>query len=280
MKKLFSVLLAITIAVLGTFCLTACNNEQDNRPVLKVGMECAYQPYNWTQIDNSNGAVAINQRSGEYANGYDVKIAQMIADELDMRLEIYAYEWEGLIPAVKSGALDLIVAGMSPTAERKEEIDFTLPYFTSNLVVVVRKDGKYANAKTLQDLAGARIVAQVETFHDEVVDQIPNVEHVEPLKDFPTMITALNAGTVDGYVAEKPGATADCNANSNFALVDLVNNDTGFKVEDLSNVTLAIGVKKNNELLAKVNAVIEKISQEQQEQLMLDAINLAADLGL
>lgn len=281
MKKLLTILMAIMIAALGMVTLTACTDkEQDNRPVLKVGMECGYQPYNWTQYDNSNNAVPISLKSGEYANGYDVKIAQMIADALDMKLEIYAYPWDNLIPAVQSGSLDLIIAGMSPTAERWEEIDFSSPYFTSNLVVVVRKDGPYANATDIGDLAGAKIVAQAATFHDEVIDQIPDVTHVEAMVDFPAMISALNLKTIDGYVAEKPGATADCNANSAFKYIDLVNNENGFIVEDPSNVTLAIGIKKGSELLAKINEVIEGISIEQQEQLMAQYIALAATLGL
>lgn len=280
MKKILTLLMAMTIALFGAFSLNSVANvnaaaEADNRPVLKVGMECAYQPYNWTQYDDSNGAVEIYGKKGDYANGYDVMIAKKIAEELDMKLEIHAYPWDNLIPAVQSGALDLIVAGMSPTDERKNEIDFTSPYFTSNLVVVVRKDGAYANATSIADLAGAKIVAQLETYHDKVIDQIPNVKHLTAMTDFPAMIIALNAKTIDGYVAEKPGATADCNANSDFKFIDLVNNENGFTVEDLSNVTLAIGVKKGNELLAQVNAVIESMTTEEQEALMLEAIEIA-----
>lgn len=278
MKRFLTVITAICIAAMGMFTLTACNNNDDTL-VLKVGMECAYQPYNWTQFTDENGAVAIQQRSGEYANGYDIMIAKKIADALGMKLEVYAYEWESLVPAVKSGALDLIIAGMSPTEERKQEIDFTDPYYTSNLVVVVRKDGKFANAENLAALSGAKIVAQTETFHDTVIDQIPNVEHVTSMKDFPTMITALKANTIDGYVAEKPGAIADCNANSEFKYINLKNNDTGFAIEDLTNVTLAVGVKKNSELLAKLNDIIKNISVSEQEELMNNAITLAQALS-
>ena len=107
--------------------------------VLTVGMECAYAPYNWTQMDDSNGAVPISNVPGSYANGYDVQIAQYIANRLGLKLEIYAMEWDSLIPAVNSGAIDAIVAGMSPTAERSEQLDFTDTYYESNLVVIIRK---------------------------------------------------------------------------------------------------------------------------------------------
>lgn len=106
---------------------------------LKIAMECAYQPFNWTQTTDVNGAVPISGLNGSYANGYDVQVAKYIAAELGMALEIYAYEWDALIPAVQSGAVDGIIAGMSPTAEREESVDFTDCYYNSNLVIVIKK---------------------------------------------------------------------------------------------------------------------------------------------
>ena len=107
--------------------------------VLTIAMECAYAPYNWSQSDDSNGAVPLSNVPGTYANGYDVQIAQYVANRLGLKLEIYAMEWDSLIPAVNSGAIDAIVAGMSPTAERSEQLDFTDTYYESNLVVIIRK---------------------------------------------------------------------------------------------------------------------------------------------
>ncbi len=109
---------------------------------LKVGMECAYAPFNWTDMaEPTLGAVAISSEGSEgmYANGYDVQIAQYIANKLNMKLEIYAITWDGLLPAVQSGTVDAIIAGMSPTAEREQEIDFTDVYYSSNLVVIYKK---------------------------------------------------------------------------------------------------------------------------------------------
>ncbi len=281
MKKIIALFLTALLTVALTCSFTACGEtEEDNRPVLKVGMECAYQPYNWTQFNDDNGAVPIkNTAAGQYANGYDVKIAKMIADHLNMKLEIHAYEWGSLVPACESGALDLIIAGMSPTAERKEVIDFSDAYLTSNLVVVVRKDGPFANATTLADLAGGKIVAQDGTFHAEVASQITN-RSGSHMKDFPAMLVALNAKTIDGYIAEEPGAIADCNGNPDLKYVSLINNQTGFTVNDLTNVTIAIGVQKGSALLAKVNAALATISEETRMSLLNEAIEQAAVLGL
>ena len=282
MKKLIALLLTalLTLALTSTFTACGGGSEEDNRPVLKVGMECGYQPYNWTQFDNSHGAVPIkNTAAGQYANGYDVKIAKLIADSLNMKLEIYAYEWGSLVPACESGALDLIIAGMSPTAERKLVIDFSDAYLTSNLVVVVRKDGPFANATCLADLAGGKIVAQDGTFHAEVASQISNRTGAH-MKDFPSMIVALNAKTIDGYIAEEPGAIADCNGNPDLKYISLTNNQTGFTVEDLTNVTIAIGVQKGSALLAQVNGALANITDATRMQLLNEAIEPAAVLGL
>lgn len=122
----------------------ALTSEAPAEPVgtLKVGMECAYAPFNWTDMaEPTLGAVPISSEGSEgmYANGYDVQIAQYIANSLNMELEIYAITWDGLLPAVQSGTVDAIIAGMSPTAEREEEIDFTDVYYSSNLVVIYKK---------------------------------------------------------------------------------------------------------------------------------------------
>ncbi len=111
---------------------------------LKVAMECAYEPYNWTETssdERSLGAIPISGegKDGLFANGYDVQVAQYVANKLGMKLEIYSEKWDSLIPALDAGTVDAIVAGMSPTAERKEQIDFTETYYESNLVVIFKK---------------------------------------------------------------------------------------------------------------------------------------------
>ncbi len=126
---------------IGELVLKSETPENTNG-VLKIGMECAYRPFNWTDLGSpSTGAVVITggEDSGRYANGYDVQIAKYVADKLGMKLEIHQYAWDSLIPAVQSGTIDGIVAGMSPTEEREKEIDFTDVYYESNLVIIYKK---------------------------------------------------------------------------------------------------------------------------------------------
>ena len=190
-------------------------NEDDiSQGVFKVGMECAYDPFNWTQNNDANCGYPITNVSGKFANGYDVQIARQVADNLNMKLEIYQYEWDALLPAVQSGAITAIVAGMSPTEERLKEIDFSSIYYQSNLVVITRKESRLLEFTSLSELdqAGVKIAAQPGTFHlDALKAQTSNLTVVDNLKDFVDMRIALEAGTIDGYIAEEPTALTFCN---------------------------------------------------------------------
>ena len=124
-------------ALSEALALVSTNTDTSNG-TLKIAMECAYAPFNWSQLTDANGAVKI-QGSDLYANGYDVQIAKYIAAEMGMALEIYAAEWDALIAGVQASTYDGIIAGMSPTAEREEQVDFTDCYYNSNLVIIYKK---------------------------------------------------------------------------------------------------------------------------------------------
>ncbi len=272
MKKIISVLLAM--AVMAGFA--GCGNKQtadtaQDSDVLRVGMECNYAPYNWSQADDSNGAIAIKNVDNMYTNGYDVQVAQKIADALGKKLEIYSYEWDSLIPGVQSGNLDMIIAGMSPTAERKEKIDFSNNYYTSNLVIVTKK-GALSDVKTIADLDGKKIAAQSGTFHLDALSSQTKAQ-VSELADFSTMFIALGAGTIDGYVAEEPTAMAVIEDPA-YSYVALKNNDTGFKVAD-DDVSIAVGVKKGSELKDKINGALEGFDEDAQKELMSEMVKIA-----
>ncbi len=278
MKKVIttivSVMLVSLLLVGAVFCFTGCQNKKDDSK-LYVGMECGYAPFNYTQTDASNGAVKISNADG-YANGYDVMIAKKIAEALGKELVIVKYKFEALIPAVNAKSLDMIIAGMSPTAERKEAIDFSDAYYTSQLVIVVRKaeyKGKYANATKLADFKGAEIAAQIGTFHNDALQAQASQYGIlpqTPMSDFPALINALKTGAIDGYVAEEPGAKADCAANEELTYIPLKNNDTGFEASP-ADVQIAIGLIKNSSIKDQINAALKKISAEERVKMMGDA---------
>lgn len=267
MKKKLGIVLSVLL-IMGLF-LSGCSNEKKTEE-FKVGMECGYAPFNWTQTDSSNGAVPI-AGSKEFAGGYDVEIAKLIADGLGKKLVIVKTEWDGLTPALLSGSIDAIIAGMSPTAERKQTIDFSDPYYRSNLVMVVQKGSPYEKATSLQDFNGAKITAQLNTFHYTVIDQIPNVQKQPAMSDFPAMRVALESGIIDGYVSERPEGVSAVAANDKFAMVEFAPGQ-GFQASD-DDVAVAIGLKKGNpELVKKINDILARISEEQRIKLMDNAI--------
>ena len=260
MKKMIAILLS------AMMLLSAAASFAEG--TFRVGMECNYAPYNWTQAEPSEYTVPI-EGGGGYADGYDVQIARTIADALGKELVIVKTEWDGLPMGVISGAFDAIIAGMSPTEERKATLDFTSAYYYTNLVVVVRKDGAYANAESLADLSGAMITGQLNTFHYTVIPQIPNVQQAMAMETFPAMIVALRSGAIDGYIAEEPGAVADTTANPDLTYIKFAEGK-GFEASE-EDTSIAIGLAKGSPLLESINAALDNLTEADRLQLMLDA---------
>ncbi|MDX5015569.1 ABC transporter substrate-binding protein/permease [Streptococcus anginosus] len=230
---------------------------------LRIGMEAAYAPFNWTQDDDKNGAVKI-EGTNQYANGYDVQIAKQVAKELGKKPLVVKTSWNGLIPALTSGKLDMIIAGMSPTAERKKEITFSNSYYTSEPVVLVNKDGAYANAKTLKDFKGAKITSQQGVYLYNLISQLTGAKQETAMGDFAQMRQALESGVIDGYISERPEALTAESANSKFKMIQF---KKGFEVNE-EDATIAIGMRKNDSRITQVNAAIAKISAKDQVALM------------
>lgn len=255
------------VAVLALTLFSGCGTKNDDASVLKVGLEADYAPFNWTQIGDSNGAVPI-EGTQEFAGGYDVEMAKKIAEGLGRELVIVKIDWDGLVPALVSGSIDAIIAGMSPTAERMETIDFSDNYYRSDLVLVVRRGGDFENAQSLSDFSGAKVTAQLNTFHYSVIDQIPGVVKETPMDNFPAMRVALESGIIDAYVSERPEGVSASAANENFVMISLTD---GFETAD-DDTAIAVGLRKNSDLREAINEVLRGISEEERTRIMDAAI--------
>lgn len=271
-KKTFVYFLAGLMFLLNIFAFIPSVSAENNS-VFRVGMDVNYAPFNWSQVDDKNGAYPVSNSAGEFANGYDVEIAKKIADSLGKKLEIIKTDWNGLAPGLMSNKFDAVIAGMSPTEERKQKLDFTDSYYKTDLVIVVKKEGKYATAKSLDDFKGAKVTGQLNTYHYDCIDQIPGVEKLSAMEDFPTMIVALKSGKIDAYLSEKPGAIAACDANSELTYINF-DQGKGFKVDE-SESLCSIATAKGSPLVAEINKVLAGISQEEREALMLDKMKLS-----
>lgn len=269
-KRLMTITCLLSIILL----LAACGTKEEGsvksasaEDTFTVGLEAGYAPFNWTQMDSENGAVKLDGNA-EYAGGYDVEIAKKIAEGLGKELVIVKTEWDGLVPALTSGKIDAIVAGMSPTTERKKTIDFSENYYTSNFVMVVKKGGAFEGATSIQDFKGAKITGQLNTSHYGVIDQIEGVKRQPASDNFPAMRVALESGMIDGYVSERPEGISASSANDNFAMIEF---EEGF-VADEEETAIAVGLKKNSDLTDQINEILAGISEEERQEIMDKAI--------
>ena len=276
-------LAAAALAALMTQVVSACSGGEESSTaaksgledgVLTVAMECAYAPYNWTQADDSNGAVPIKD-SNNYANGYDVIIAKKLAEELGGELEIVKSDWDSLIPAVQSGTVDCVIAGQSITADRMQQVDFTEPYFYATIVTLTKSDSQYASAASVADLSGATATSQMNTiWYNNCLPQIPDANILPAQADAPAMLVALNSGTCDIVVTDKPTGLAACVAYPDFTMLDFTGTEGEFEVSD-EDINIGISLKKGNtELKEKLDSVLSTMTEEDFTELMDQAISV------
>ena len=252
--------------------------------VFTVGMECAYAPYNWTQMDDSNGAVPISNVPGAYANGYDVMIAQRICDAYGWDLEIVSSAWDSLTPAVQSGTMDANIAGQSMTADRMAEVDMAGPYYYATIVCVTTKDSKYADATSIADLAGGTCTAQAGTiWYESCLPQIENANLLAPAETAPAMIMQLQTGTVDFICTDMPTAMGAVAKDDNLVILNFSGTDGDFQFateeERAENVNIGISVQKGNTALKDaINTVLSAMTEDDFNALMDQAIAIQPEV--
>ena len=272
MRKGLQVLFAsiLALSVIGCGSNQQASNQSTTSNVLRVGMECNYAPFNWSSTESNEYTVQFNEV--DYADGYDVIIAKKIADGLGMELEIHKMDWGNLIPGVQNGEIDLIIAGMTDTEERRESVIFTSPYYVSEEVVIVRKDSDVANIKDIQELAGYKVAGQQGTVYSDIIDQIQGVNKMPDGTDFPSLINDLKQGSLDAVTSELPVAVGVTAANPDLAYVQFSDGHgfAGSEVDASVSVALAIG---REDLRDQIQAILDTIPESERQQIMLEAVN-------
>ena len=253
---------------------TAAPDGDGDPTTLTVAMECAYAPYNWTQSDDSNGAVAI-RGSSDYAYGYDVMMAKKIADALGQKVQIVKLDWDSLIPAVMSGDVDCVIAGQSITAERAAQVDFSDPYYYASIVTLTKRDSAYANATSVADLAGATATSQLGTiWYDTCLPQIENANILPAQETAPSMLVALNSGACDIVVTDHPTGQAALTAYPDLVMLDFGGGDKDFQVSD-EDINIGISMKKGNTALKDaINSVLATMTTDDYNTMMDEAISV------
>lgn len=253
---------------------TKADADKSGTPVLKVAMECGYAPYNWTQSDDSNGAVPIED-SKDYAYGYDVMMAKKICDELGYDLQIVRLDWDSLIPAVSTGQVDCVIAGQSITTERLQAVDFTEPYYYATIVTLVKNGSKYADAKSVADLAGATCTSQQSTiWYDTCLPQIQDANILAATASAPDMLMSLNADKCDLVVTDQPTGKGALVAYPDFKLLEFGGGEDDFQVTD-EDINIGISLKKGNtELKEAIDSVLSKMTKDDFSAMMDEAISV------
>ena len=250
----------IATAVLGimTMGLAGCGSSNDKNSASKtdllekiqkngklvVGMSADYAPYEFHYIDE-NGKDVIG--------GFDVDIANEIANKIGVNLVIQEMDFDALVSALPAGKVDLVISGMNPTEERAKVVDFSEVYYNSKHGILVRAEDadKY---QTFADLEGAKVGVQLGSTQEKIAKtEIPNV-NLQQLSNINNLILELKAGKVDAIVMEKPVAEMAVKSNPELAVgKPIYEEQTGGK---------AVGIAKNNpQLLAKVNEVITELNE-------------------
>ena len=244
---------------------------------IRVGVECDHVPYNWEENIASDSNFPLVNHSGHYVEGYDVQIAAMVAEAIDANVEFRKIHFDDLIDSLNNGEIDAIFSGMVDTDARKELIDFTIPYEFRNVeyTVVVHRMSKYTHAESISELEGARIVAQKNSRFDDVIDQIPHVQHMPPLDNQTDVIDEVISFNADGMVVNyDTGLSYEHRHRRDLKALHFEKED-GF---DLGFTGLCAGVRKNDkELLASLNAAIEELSIKQRQKIMDQSIKRAGD---
>ena len=212
--------------------------------VLRVGMECAYPPFNWTQDEATtpDGTEAVPIFGTDfYTYGYDVAVAKKLADQLGMDLEIHKVEWSSIGISMDSGEYDCIIAGMGRTAEREMAYSFTEPYYYRDNCIVVKKDGPYANVKGLSELAGTgcKVTTQLGTGWIPLLDQIEGAETGSNYETTSECFMAVSNGVADVCIIDLPTAQSALLTNDDLAIITFDANDTFTGDEEMVNVCIA-----------------------------------------
>lgn len=266
-----------TAALAMTFVLSGCGGSEDDgknvssvtgKEKFVVGMECNYAPFNWQSNEQTDTSVAIG--GAGYCDGYDVRVARYVAEQLDREIEVKKVSWEGLQPALYSGEIDAVIAGMTADDKRRAGMDFTTPYYESEMVMIVRKsDKKVAKYNDIQQFKGKTVIGQKSTNYDTVIDQIKGVKHATPKATYPEMIVALQKKEVDGITAELPVAEGAVAANKDLTIVHF-KKGKGFDIDTSVSIAMKKGTS-DSQLFKDVQKAVDNLSKKTRDEWMKEA---------
>lgn len=265
-KKLSTIFLSIFVLSLGLF-LNACTEsniftyiiDESYTEYVTMGTSADYPPYEWPlTVDGKLTLV-----------GIDIEIGKEIASALGKNLKVVNKSFDYLLDDLQAGKVDFVIAGMTPTAEREEVVDFSIVYYEAQQVLLVNSDNVevYPSLESI-NVNTVRVGAQMGAIQQDLADEyFPDSQKVI-LQSIPDLMLKLSQGLVDVVITEDAVAAG------------YVQNLGGLSILDLSigepDGGSAVAVQQgDSELLATINAVLEAmIASGQIDQIVLDSVNL------
>lgn len=272
---------SLTLLAGAASLLSSCGNSHQDSNKIRIGLECAYIPFNWVSDSGANDfTLPIANHAGSYADGYDIQIAKRLSKELGKEVEIVQTKWESLITDLQMNSIDAIIAGMTDTETRRLQISFTDEYYRSELVLVTSASvaSRYEGTVSVEEfgalVSGQNIVSQIATVTDDVIDTFASeygARHVTPVATFALAAQDVINGSAFAMTAELPVATSICGKLNGLGIVHFDQEVLG---EAKSELGVSIGVRKSDEQLRNdINGVLAKISTKEREELMAASVS-------
>ncbi|MFZ7134672.1 MAG: basic amino acid ABC transporter substrate-binding protein [Eubacteriales bacterium] len=247
MKKsiLLIIILFLSVALLFAGCTSDQDNEQDNgqdeKAVLKVGVDDTYPPMEYRDEDNN-------------LVGFDVELAKAIGEKLDMEVEFISSAWTGIFMALDTSNFDVIISSVSITPKRMESYDFSDPYLANGQVIVVRPDDNSVTKP--EDLAGKKVGVQITTTADTAVEKFKETTDitVEKYDEIIQTFNGMKSGYVDYIVVDYP-----------VAIEYVANDPESFKISSVQLTNEPIGIcyrKGDTETQDKINGALEELRND------------------
>ncbi len=246
-KRLLKISLIITIAglLVGVWWLSRGNTTTlQTKPKLVIGTDPGFKPFEY--------------RQGGKIVGFDIDLAQEIANDTGRQLVIEEMNFDGLIAALQAGKIDMAVAGMSVTPERSQNVNFSNPYYLASQMIVVRDNDQRIKSKT--DLTGKKIGVQLGSTGDTIVGQLPHVTKIQ-FSAVPAVLQELRSGRIDAAVLDNAPAETYIKTNPDLKMLDT----------KLSEENYAIAMRKDRtDLLDQVNNTIKRVRQDGTYQRLIE----------
>jgi polar amino acid transport system substrate-binding protein len=234
--------------------------EVKDKGVLTIGTSADYPPYEFhKEIDGKDTIV-----------GFDMMIAEEIAKDLGVKLEIKDMKFDGLLGALKSKNIDMVVAGMTPTEERKKAVDFSDTYYNGGNIILIKKENadKY---KTIQDLKEAKIGVQKASLQEGIVKDVIQATNIKSLSKISDVVLELENNNVDAVVISKETTKGYLKQYQ-----DIVDGNIDLGEDTAEGSAIAVSKSTDKALLDEVNKVLTKLNKEDKiEEFVEKATELA-----